>query len=71
MVLLKNFINIFFIPELRKKVLFTLGVFVIYRLGSQIPAVGVNIDALKSVGRIRQEVWVGFFHILICFLAEA
>ena len=49
MVLLKNFINIFFIPELRKKVLFTFGVFVIYRLGSQIPAVGVNIDALNQM----------------------
>ena len=49
MVLLKNFINIFFIPELRKKVLFTFGVFVIYRLGSQIPAVGVNIDALSQM----------------------
>lgn len=49
MVLLKNFINIFFIPELRKKVLFTFGVFVIYRLGSQIPAVGVNVDALNQM----------------------
>ena len=49
MVLLKNFINIFFIPELRKKVLFTFGIFVIYRLGSQIPAVGVNIEALNQM----------------------
>ena len=49
MVLLKNFINIFFIPELRKKVLFTFGVFIIYRLGSQIPAVGVNVEALSQL----------------------
>jgi preprotein translocase subunit SecY len=48
-VLLKNFINIFFIPELRKKILFTFGILVIYRLGIQIPAVGVNIDALRQM----------------------
>lgn len=49
MVLLKNFLNIFFIPDLRKKVMFTLGVFIVYRLGSQIPAVGVNVDALRRL----------------------
>ena len=49
MVLLKNFVNIFFIPELRKKILFTFGILVVYRLGSQIPAVGVNVDALRQM----------------------
>lgn len=49
MVLLKNFLNIFFIPDLRKKVMFTLGMFVVYRLGSQIPAVGINVDALRRM----------------------
>jgi preprotein translocase subunit SecY len=48
-VLLKNFINIFNVPELRKKVLFTLGILIVYRLGSQIPAVGVNIEALERL----------------------
>ena len=49
MVLLRNFINIFYIPELRKKILFTLGVLIIYRLGVHIPTVGINVDALKNV----------------------
>ncbi len=48
MVLLKNFLNIFYIPELRKKVLFMLGVLVIYRLGNHIPAGGVDISALQT-----------------------
>jgi len=48
-VLLKNFINIFNVPELRKKVLFTFIVLIVYRLGSQIPAVGVNIESLSQL----------------------
>lgn len=49
MVLLKNFLNIFNIPELRKKVLFTLGILFVYRLGTHIPAYGVNIEALQTM----------------------
>lgn len=49
MVLLKNFINIFFVPELRKKLFFTLGVLIVYRLGSHIPVVGVDVAALKNL----------------------
>lgn len=49
MVLLKNFINIFSISELRKKILFTLGVLVVYRLGVHIPAIGIDIAALKGL----------------------
>lgn len=49
MVLLKNFINIFNVPELRKKVLFTFVVLIVYRLGSQIPAVGINIESLSQL----------------------
>lgn len=48
MVLIKNFVNIFFIPELRKKVLFTLGVLIIFRLGNHIPVIGVDIDRLLA-----------------------
>lgn len=47
MVILRNFVNIFFVPELRKKVLFTLGVLIVHRLGSHIPAVGIDIGALQ------------------------
>ena len=35
------------IPELRKKILFTLLILVIYRVGSAIPVPYVNVDALK------------------------
>jgi preprotein translocase subunit SecY len=45
-VLLRNFLNMFTISELRKKIFFTLGILVIYRLGNHIPVIGVDIDKL-------------------------
>ena len=38
--------NIVAIPDLRKRVLFTLSVLAIYRVGSHIPTPGVNKEAL-------------------------
>jgi preprotein translocase subunit SecY len=37
------FANIFRVPDLRKRLLFTLGLLAVYRLGSQIPTPGVNV----------------------------
>jgi preprotein translocase subunit SecY len=48
-ILLKNFINIFSVSELRRKVLFTLGILIIYRLGNHIPVIGVDIDRLLAM----------------------
>src|SRR4051812_11983979 len=39
-------INVFRIPELRNKILFTLGLLVVYRIGFWIPLPGVNQHAL-------------------------
>ena len=41
--------NIAKIPELRKRVLFTLLMLAIYRIGIFIPTPGINGDALKRV----------------------
>lgn len=49
MILVKNFKNIFRIPELTQKLLFTLGVLVVFRLGSFIPVAGVNIARLSEI----------------------
>ncbi len=48
MVLFKNLKNIFFIQDLRKKLLFTFAILVIYRLGYHIPVVGINVEALHQ-----------------------
>jgi preprotein translocase subunit SecY len=47
-VLLRNFGNVFKIPELTKKLLFTLGVLIVYRIGSFIPAIGINVQLLSE-----------------------
>ena len=48
MVLLKNFKNIFFVPELMRKLLFTFGVLIVYRRGVFIPVIGINIDLVRE-----------------------
>src|SRR3990172_3234662 len=39
----------FNIPELRKKIIFTLAILIIYRLGNHIPVIGVDIDKLLQM----------------------
>ncbi len=41
--LFEAFSNIFRIPDLRKRVLFTLGLLAVYRLGAQIPTPGIHL----------------------------
>lgn len=41
--------NMFKVPELRKRVLFTLGMIAIYRFGAHITAPGINTEQLKRV----------------------
>ncbi|MHC5110125.1 MAG: preprotein translocase subunit SecY [Planctomycetota bacterium] len=43
-----TFLNIFKIPELRNKILFTLGMLAIYRIGFYIPVPGVDQRAMSS-----------------------
>jgi preprotein translocase subunit SecY len=46
--MLEKLANIFRIPDLRKRVLFTLGLLAVYRLGAFIPTPGINSDALNQ-----------------------
>ena len=39
--------NIFAVSDLRKRVLFTLGLLAVYRVGGHIPTPGVNKEALE------------------------
>lgn len=55
--------NIFKVPELRKRVLFTLGIFVLYRLGSYIPMPGVNAEALKVWFSQSQNTLFGMYNV--------
>src|SRR6201987_3574421 len=42
MKLFEAFANMFRVPDLRKRLLFTLGLLAVYRLGRQIPPPGIN-----------------------------
>lgn len=46
--MLSAFINIFKVPDLKKKVLFTLGIVAVYRVGTYIPTPGVDGYALSQ-----------------------
>ncbi|MGI8492809.1 MAG: preprotein translocase subunit SecY [Acidimicrobiales bacterium] len=46
---LSNLANMFRVPDLRNKVLFTLGVIVIYRLGANVPCPGIDFNAVQSL----------------------
>ncbi len=45
--------NIFRVPELRKKLLVTLSLLFVYRIGFHIPIPGVNVDALEALAEQR------------------
>ena len=47
----KTLINIFRVPELRNKVLFTLFMLAIYRIGYHIPIPGVNQDQMAELAK--------------------
>ena len=45
--MLKTLMNAFKIKELRNKILFTLGIIIIYRIGAFIPTPGVDYTIVK------------------------
>lgn len=70
MILFKNFKNVFFIPELMKKLLFTFAVLIVYRIGVFIPVIGINVPLLaEHMG--RQEALGGLLRYLDLFSGGA
>jgi len=47
--MLSAFTNIFKIPELRKRIFFTLGLLIVYRIGCYIPTPGIDSEALTKI----------------------
>jgi preprotein translocase subunit SecY len=57
--------SIFKIPDLRRKIIFTLAMVVVYRLGSHIPTPGINAHALGyMLGQMRGTVF-GLYDIFV------
>ena len=63
----KTIRNAWSIPDLRKKILFTLAIIVIFRIGSVIPVPFLDMDALRSVlgdGSSMDDTLVGYLNTL-------
>src|SRR5437879_10095409 len=52
--------NIFRIPDLRKRILFTLALLAVYRLGGHIPTPGINADKLQQFFQQNRGTFLGF-----------
>ncbi|MGA1400982.1 MAG: preprotein translocase subunit SecY, partial [Phycisphaerales bacterium] len=62
--MLQAFLNIFRIADLRNRVLFTLGMIAIYRIGFWIPLVGVDQSALAEAAKSAAQEETGFGRLL-------
>jgi preprotein translocase subunit SecY len=63
MQILESFRNIFAIPDLRKRVLFTFGLLAIYRIGSHIPTPGLDASALEEFFKASAGGLLGFLDV--------
>jgi len=57
--MLEKFTNVFRIPDLRRRILFTLGLLAVYRLGGHIPTPGVNADKLQQFFESQRGSFLG------------
>ena len=53
--------NLFAVSELRKRVLFTFGMLVVYRIGGKIPTPGINTAALALMAEQAQNTMFGLY----------
>jgi preprotein translocase subunit SecY len=57
-----GFQNIFKIPELKKRILFTLGLLIVYRIGVHVPVPGIDSVALASFFKSAEATIFGIFN---------
>jgi preprotein translocase subunit SecY len=58
--MLEKLANIFRVPDLRKRVLFTLGLLAVYRIGGHIPTPGINGERLAQFFEQNRGTMLGF-----------
>ncbi len=58
--LFEKLANIFRVPDLRKRVLFTLGLLAVYRLGAHVPTPGINAEKLAQLFERNSGSFLGF-----------
>src|SRR5215831_8469539 len=63
--MLEKFRNIFQVPELRRRIGFTLALFVVYRLGEHVPTPGVNAKALAGAFASQAGTLFGLYDMFV------
>jgi len=58
-IMLDSIRNIFSIPELRKRIIFTLLLLAVYRIGAQIPNPGISAGALAELWETQKGTLLG------------
>jgi preprotein translocase subunit SecY len=58
-----SLLNVFKVPELRKKILFTVFILALYRLGAHIPVPGISIDQVRRLKDTESSGIVGFLNL--------
>jgi preprotein translocase subunit SecY len=58
--MLEKLANVFRVPDLRKRILFTLGLLAVYRLGGHIPTPGINAEKLAQFFDQNRGSFLGF-----------
>jgi len=62
---LKSIVNVFKVPELKKKILFTLGILIVYRLGGHIPTPGINTAAIGEFFAKSSNTLFGMYDLFV------
>ncbi len=63
--MLEKLRNIFQVPELKRRILFTLLLFVVYRLGEHVPTPGVNGEALARALERQRGTLFGLYDLFV------
>ncbi len=63
--MLEKLRNIFQVPELKRRILFTLLMFVVYRLGEHVPTPGVNAKALQGAFESQRGTLFGLYDLFV------
>jgi preprotein translocase subunit SecY len=63
--MLEKLRNVFQVPELRRRIIFTLGLFVVYRLGEHMPTPGVNARALQGAFESQRGNLFGLYDLFV------
>jgi preprotein translocase subunit SecY len=63
--MLEKIRNIFSVPELKRRIIFTLALFAVYRLGEHLPSPGVNAKALSQAFESQRGTLFGLYDFFV------